>query len=238
MSFVHAKNSRVLVNDAHLSGTINGYTLGHTRQLSDVTTVLDDGHRWVPGLLGGSMALRGLFDSAAGSVHETVSAAAGVDDGLLVTVMPDAFTIGRPAFIAVTDLEGYSVDASVSEAVTVQIDAQPDDGVDWGVSLHAHGAETATGNSASVDNAESTSGGGVASLHVTAVSGTTPSLTVKVQHSTDNSVWVDLITFTAATAASSERKTVTGTVNRYTRETHTISGTTPSFTYAVAFARR
>lgn len=238
MAFVHSKNSRVLVNDGHLSGTINGYTVGHSRQLSDVTTVLDDGARWLPGLLGGSLALRGLFDSAAGSVHAKVSAAVGVDNGLLVTVLPDGFTIGKPAFIAVTDLEGYTVDASVAEAVTVAVDAAPDDGVDWGVCQHAHGAETATGNSTSVDATASTTGGGVASLHVTTVSGTTPSNTVKIQHSTDNSAWVDLITFTAATAATSERKTVTGTVNRYTRETHTISGTTPNFTYAAAFARR
>lgn len=238
MSFVHSKASRVLVNDTHLTGTIRGYSLGHTRQLADVTSPLDDGHRWLPGLLGGSLSLQGLFDSTAGSVHTKASAAVGVDNGLLVTVLPDGFTIGQPAFIAVTDLEGYTVDATVSDAVSVQIDGAPDDGVDWGVSQHAHGAETATGNSTSVDGTAATTGGGVASLHVTAASGTTPSATVKVQHSTDNSAWVDLITFTAATTATSERKTVTGTVNRYTRETRTISGTTPSFTYAVAFARR
>jgi len=51
-------------------------------------------------------------------------------------------------------------------------------------------------------------------------------------------VWVDLITFSAATAATSQRRTVAGTVNRYVREQHTISGSTPSFTYAAAFARR
>lgn len=237
MTFVHSKSSRVLMNEDHLSGSITGYTVGHTRQMSETSVILDDGAKFIPGLLGGSVSIQGLFDSAAGNIHEEISAAVGTDNSLLVTVLPDGFTIGKPAFIAVTDIENYQVDASVSEAVTVAIDAMPDDGVDWGVSQHAHSADTATGNSTSVDNTAATTGGGVASLHVTAVSGTTPSNTVKIQHSADNSAWVDLITFTAATAATSERKTVTGTVNRYTRETHTISPGA-SFTYAAAFARR
>jgi hypothetical protein len=73
---------------------------------------------------------------------------------------------------------------------------------------------TAT-NGTSVDNAASTANGMRANLHVTAVTGTGG--TVKVQHSSDNSTWVDFHTFTAATAATSQTKTATGTVNRYLR---------------------
>jgi hypothetical protein len=63
-------------------------------------------------------------------------------------------------------------------------------------------------------------------------------LDVKIQHSTDNVTFADLITFTQATDVTSQRISVTGTVNRYTRETRTIGGSsTPTFTYAVAFAR-
>ena len=126
----------------------------------------------------------------------------------------------------------------MSETVSLTVETTPNDGVDHGRVVHAHTAETATGNSTSVDNGASSTNGGVASLHVTAVTGTTPSLTVKVQHSSDNSTFVDLITFTAANAAGSQRRTVSGTVNRYVRETHTLSGTSPNFTYAAAFARR
>lgn len=236
---VHSKNSRIMVNERHLSGEMTGFTITHRRQLSDgVTTLTDEGKRYIPGLLDGRLSLAGVFDSTAGLIDDEVSTAAGTDDGLLVTALPDGFTIGKPAAIVLADIADYQVLAKVTDPVGITLDAQPDEGVDWGRSLHAHTAETATGNSTSVDNAALSSNGGVASLHVTAASGTTPSDTVKVQHSTDDSVWVDLITFTAATTTTSERKTVTGTVNRYVRETHTISGTNPSFTYAVAFARR
>jgi len=58
-----------------------------------------------------------------------------------------------------------------------------------------------------------------------------------VQHSTDNSSWSDLCTFTAVSVVGSEILTGTGTVNRYVR--YIISAFTgTSVTFAVAFARR
>jgi hypothetical protein len=97
--------------------------------------------------------------------------------------------------------------------------------------LHPLGAETGAGSGTSVDNAASSANGGRGNLHVTAATG---SGTVKVQHSTDNAVWADLVTFTAATGATSETKEVTGTVNRYLRANHA-PGT--SITYVLGFAR-
>jgi hypothetical protein len=47
----------------------------------------------------------------------------------------------------------------------------------------------------------------------------------KIQHSTDDSIWSDLITFTNVTATpAKERLTVAGTINRYTRFIRTVSG--------------
>ena len=59
---------------------------------------------------------------------------------------------------------------------------------------------------------------------------------VKLQHSVDNSVWVDLITFTAAAAPTSETFEVAGTVNRYLRDQRTINASS-SLTYVSGFAR-
>ena len=83
-----------------------------------------------------------------------------------------------------------------------------------------------------------TSNGGVAYLNVTGVTGTSPNIVVKVQHSTNNSTWVDLATFTAATAIGAQRIPVSGTVNRYLRTLWTVTGTTPSLTFTASFARR
>lgn len=236
MSFVHSLNSRVFVNEDHASAHITGYTVTHSREMSTVTALTDTGYKSIPGVLSGSMSFRGLFDSAAGSLYEEVVANVGTDDSLLWSVFPDGYAIGKPAIMAVSDPQGFEIPASVSEAVSMTIDAMPDDGVDMGVSLHALGAETADSNGTSVDNAASSSNGGVATLHLTAYSGLTD-IVIKVQHSTDDSNWSDLITFTTATAVTKERKTVTGTVNRYVRCLWDVTGT-GSATFVTAFARR
>jgi hypothetical protein len=236
VTFAHSKDSRVLVNERHVSGSLTGWTVTHRRAMGTTTSLLDDGYKAVPGLMSGSLALRGLLDGTNGDLYAETVAQLGVDNGLLVTALPHGGTIGRPAFIAVSDLEGLNVPANTGDAVSLTIEAAPDDGVDLGVSLHALGAETADGNAASVDQAASTSNGGVGSLHVTAYTGLTQAV-IKIQHSEDDSVWADLITFTTVTAATSQRSTASGTVNRYVRSTIDVTGT-GSTTYAVAFARR
>jgi hypothetical protein len=67
-------------------------------------------------------------------------------------------------------------------------------------------------------------------------------LVVKVQHSSDNSTWVDLLTFAtvATTVTSSERKEVAAatTVDQYLRVTYTMAGSTGSVSFLVSFGRR
>lgn len=70
-------------------------------------------------------------------------------------------------------------------------------------------------------------------LGVTAASGTTPSMTVTVETSPDNSTWTSLGSFSAATAVGSQAKVFSG-CDRYVRANAAISGTTPSFTYSVS----
>lgn len=238
MSFSHTRNSRVLVNSGAATGYCTGYSLKHQRSYAPVTVLGEDGERFVPGRIGGGISLKGVFDTDAGSLGAVAGAAVGVDNGFLVTAYPDLDTIGRPVFTLVSDLENYTVDADAGSAVPVQVDAVGDDGVDWGVSLHALGAETADGNATSVDNGAATANGGVGVLHATAFSGLT-SAVVKVQHSVDNSAWNDLVTFASITAVTSERILVAAgtTVRRYLRATVDVTGT-GSVTFAVAFARR
>lgn len=236
MTFVHSGSSGVLLNEKAVSGDVSGYTFTHSRELGEVTSLLDTGTRWQPGIAGGSLAVRGMFNSAAGSLHGEIMTAIGTDDAALWSIYPDGTTIGKPALIAVTDVEGYDIAGNVRETVTLTIDTMPDDGVDMGVWLHALGAETADGNATSVDNGAATSAGGVGALHVSAYTGLT-SAVIKIQDSADNSSFADIITFATVTAVTSERKRITGAVRRYVRATIDVTGT-GSVTYAVAFARR
>lgn len=238
MAFVDSSATRVLINARHLSGSINGWEATASRTMSPVTSILDTGQKFIPGLLVGGIGLTGMFNSAAGDIDATITAAIGVDNGLLWTVLPNGLTLGQPAIICRSELEDYKVTSAVGSAVMVSVQGLPDDGVDLGVLLHALSAETADGQATSVDNAALSSNGGVASLHVSAYSGLT-SVAFTVEHSSDNSSWATLGTFASVTAIGSERILVAAgtTVNRYTRCAFDVTGT-GSVTFAMAFARR
>lgn len=104
------------------------------------------------------------------------------------------------------------------------------------ITLLASTTATATGTSAGVELDDK----GVVrlALVISAVSGTTPSLTVAIQTSYDNGVtdaWrqVSSSTFPAQTATGTVRQSFGG-CDRFVRASYTISGTTPSFTFSIA----
>lgn len=238
MTFVDTSSSRVLINSRHLSGSISGWDFTASRLMSTVTSILDAGSKAIPGIAQGGIGLTGMFNSAAGDIDATIAAAVGVDNGLLWTILPSGLTLGQPALICQSELEDYKITSAVGNAVMVSVQGMPDDGTDIGVLLHALSAETADGQASSVDNTASTANGGVASLHVTAYSGLT-SVAFTVEHSSDNSSFSTLGSFTSVTAIGSERILVSPgtTVNRYVRAAFDVTGI-GSVTFAMAFARR
>lgn len=97
----------------------------------------------------------------------------------------------------------------------------------------ASAARTATGSTGSL------SGYGVtktlrAQLDVTAASGTSPTLNVIIEDSLDGgTTWNTVGTFTQRTAAGREVINITTPFSPLLRVSWTITGTTPSFTFAV-----
>lgn len=101
--------------------------------------------------------------------------------------------------------------------------------------LAASAARTTTGNSGNTFIATE---GGILSLLVdtTAVSGTTPSMTVSVQWSNDGASWATADpadTLTAVTATGTVVKSFT-TRAAFARASWAITGTTPSFTFSIS----
>jgi hypothetical protein len=247
MGFAHGSSTVVLANERVVSSEISGWTMSHVRAVSEVTTVGQTpgaaGANFVPGLMSGTLGLRGpeQLDSTTGLQVE-LQASIGVDNNLLITCLPEGVAIGKPAFFAVVDPTDYAVDASVADAVAVTFSAQADESVEMGYTVHALAAETVDGNGTAVDRGASpltpTTRGLVAALHVTAYSGLT-SAALKIQHSVDNSVWVDLVSFASVTALTQQRVSVANgtTVNRYLRVVTDVTGT-GSVTFLVAAAPR
>jgi hypothetical protein len=201
------------------------------------------GARFTPGLTSGTLSIRGPQDTdPTTGLHREIVDAVGVDNGLIMTCLPDSDSVGRFALFTTGDVTDHAIDAAVSDAVGFTLAAQADEGVDMGYVLHPLSAETADGNGTAVDRGAApltpTTRGLKAVIHVTAYTGLT-SLAVKVQHSTDNSVWADLATFASKTAVGSEMISVANgtTVNRYLRVVTDVTGT-GSATFLVAAAPR
>lgn len=99
-------------------------------------------------------------------------------------------------------------------------------------------ALTTSGNSAGVAVQPLGNVGGLVNCHVavTAVSGSTPTLTVSLQWSWNNSTWVNANadeTFATITATGAALLTVPSRAP-YVRTAWTVTGGTPSFTAAIA----
>lgn len=94
----------------------------------------------------------------------------------------------------------------------------------------ASAAQSSDGASASVDLGVRTTVELV--LAVTVASGTTPILTVVVEHSDDETLWATLGTFAAVSAAGRSAIRLPGAL-RYVRVRWTLGGGSPSFTFGV-----
>ncbi len=237
---VHGRNTAVWFDEFDVSNYLNKFSANRNAPELDQTTFQDTARTYLPDFQDGSLDLEGFFshdDTDLDTAEDQFKAALGNATASVLTIAPEGgATFGNRALVCAPVETKHTIDSPVAGLVMSSASFRGE--VQHGVLLAHKAARTATGNGTGVDNTASSANGGVGHIHVFSRSGTSPTLDVKIQHSTDNSTFADLITFTQATAATSQRISVTGTVNRYTRETRTIGGSsTPTFTYAVAFAR-
>lgn len=232
MSFVHGSDTVILGNEFALTGFLDQFGVTRDSQAVDVTTFGKNDREYIAGIGSGSMNVGGVFDAAGIDLeyYGNVASAAGE----VVTVGVGGTAIGTRTHIGRVRQGSYTISNSVDDAVRLSATFDFDGGVRMGHSLHALSAETTTGNYASVDGSASSSFGGVGVLHVTAFSGTDG--VIKIQHSSDNTTFADLITFSTVTGVTQQLSRVTGTINRYVRAACTTDNFT-SATFQVSFAR-
>lgn len=240
MGQYYGKNVVVLWSQFNLSPHFNDATVSQEVSTAEVTTFGDNSRDYVVGIKDATVSLSGVWDDTATTGADVVlSNAMGNATNPILTVGFAGATIGYRAKLAEIIETSLEITGNFDDAVQVAAEMQVTGGVDNGIFLKTFAAETSTTNSTSQDNTAASTNGYAAHLHVTAVSGTGPTADILVQHSVDNAVWATLVTFTQVTTTpTSQRLTGTGTVNRYVRCASTIAGTTPSYTYTVAFARR
>lgn len=248
MAIGHGSAAALLLDGYALTGFGKSAQIVPSIDMHDNTVFGATAHSRVPGLKHGTLSAELFYDDTAtvGSydVLKTKYAAQspGTNAPALLSLAPQGFTLGNRVSMMYGSVRTFDTKLNVADLSMLTLNAEAsEDGVDFGVSLHALTAETGTATGTAVDNAASSANGGVGTLHVTAIAGAAPSVVVTIEHSTDNSTYVTLVTFVASTAANIPQRieVVAGTtVRRYLRVVTTFGGTTTSITHQASFARR
>ena len=233
------KNARLWIGGYNLSGDVNQLAMDLSAELLDNTTLEDSARSRLPGLLVSALQCDGFWDAGTGEPDDVLDGYFAVAD-VPVSVCPiAAAAAGSRAFTFRANLGDFQRGAAVGEIFKFSAGAEGSGGVPLvrGLVLN-NAAQTATGAGAAYQlGALSASQSLYASLHVLTADGTdTPTLTCKIQ-SDDNEAMTsatDRITFAANTAIGYEWASVAGAVtDDWWRISYTISGTDPSFLFAL-----
>lgn len=237
MPFVHGSKISVLLNGTDVSAFLSSIDETITVDTSETTTFGGSAKQYLAGHRDGTVSASGFWDQAAGAIDAIMSGLLGSSTAAVLSSCEEGAAVaGNRALVVKSHDTSYQITSAVGDAVAVsaefQVDGTDASGAYRGLVLAALTSYGTSVSTASIDNTASSSNGLVANLHITSNSVST---TVKIQHSVDNSTWVDLITFTANASTGGEHKTTTGTVNRYLRVTVTAASGTR--TLAVTAAR-
>lgn len=224
-----------LVGGYDLSGDAGSIDqIGGGPDLFDVTAIKSLAHERIGTLRAGNMQFTTYFNPGAKAEHAALSTLPTSD---VIGMYLHQASVGNPVAACNSKQLNYDQTRDASGGITFKVQLMANGfGSEWGVQLTTGiQTDTTATNNASIDNGASSANGSQGYLEVSNVVGT--SLTITIQHSTDNSTWATLMAFSAVLAGnvSSQRLATTGTVNRYVRCIS--SGTFNPGTYAVAFNR-
>lgn len=245
---MHGKQCRIYVGTEEYSDELNRIAFNALAEAHDRTTFADGGWRTSdPGLKGWDGEASGFYDSASGQFAHNLETLLGLNppepavgvaqDTTIISVYDgDADAVGDRGILTgpcVFTRRGTPIQVGGLVLLNAALSGKGSLGLN-GVLLHPDAAETVSGNGASVDNGASTPNGGRANFHSIPPGNTNGTWTVKVEHSTDNSIWAALATFTIG--AWNQTMEVAGTVNRYLRASwvEDVAGTSR---FVLGFAR-
>jgi hypothetical protein len=236
VSKINGLGMRFLTGGYDISGDVNAIdTISTSVALWDTTDITQSAHSRTPTLKDGSMAFTVFLDTA--NAHPVLSALPTTDTIMAALVQT---TLGNPAACLNAKQVGYDPTRSATGELTLKVSGEGNSyGLEWGKQLTA-GLRTDTTATAgtTLDNGAQTTFGAQAYLQVTAFTGT--DTTIIVEHSSDDSSYSALITFTQVTAAPfAQRASVSNvtTVKRYLRAYTTTSAGFSSATFSVVVMR-
>lgn len=227
-------NAKIMHDGRDLSGILNQITLNSEAELAESTAFGDTFRKRLAGLFDTSMDMQGWWDS----VSATDSADADLFSKLggvkrLISLSGEGGTVGDIGYSFEADEVNYNPGAALGEVFAFNLTAQGSSRLLRGQVLeNATRTVTANGTAKQIGSVSATQSV-YSALHVTAVSGTLPTLDVTVESDDAEgfATAVTRITHAQKTAVGSELLSAAGAItDDWWRLRMVIGGTAPSFT--------
>lgn len=237
-----AKGLSVYMNGVSLGCALQSIDATGTVDALDSTTLCQNAKTYAIGIKNGTASASGIWDydsTNLNKIHETFKAAYANGTNNVITASLASLAVGVDAIMFNSVQSSYNVEVQNNQLIMCSADFQATTGINYGKILFSAAVNNTTTDGTSVDGGASSANGGLLQYHIQNSSQLAGG--VKLQHSTNNSTWVDVtngnLTFSASgskyAAGSAE---ITGTINRYIRVQCTATG--GSITFQAAFARR
>lgn len=215
--FSSADIGAVAINGYDVKGVLTDMMMKKAASIEETTAF---GMTWqaheAVGTKNFELSASGFYDDAADSINAALSGQQGIVQIVMVELAGNVSGrkfVGFQGPLLIDYTRGPSLNALHKASATYMGSGQ----VDEGVILQKSEAKTVdwdTTGAESVDNGASSANGGVGYMEIIAFSGFSGFIG-KIRHSTDDSTYTDLITFTNATGIGAQRIAVAGTVNRH-----------------------
>ena len=213
-----AVHTKFLLDQYDLSTASNALKVTGMVPALDSTTFQATGTTFVPGVSGGLISQRGLYNGkGVGKLEQELKARLGTSTPVLVAASFGTNAMGNPTYV-LADSWGSQLNIEAPATGLLSIDSEwpASGGLSRGLRIQ-DGTLTVTGTSASVDFGAAGTNGGKAFLFVTALSGSPAALTVDVESSaTEAGTYASEGTFTLSAIGATEIA-LSGTVNRWLR---------------------
>lgn len=225
MAFSHGSQAAIFGNGYALCPWTKSVSSGAQVTMENTTVLCNTSgaQSYMAGLEDGTLSIEGLWDGAADAIDEILDAA--FTAGAILTYCPQGDVLGYPAYALMATRASYDIQTPGNTLSKFSASAQSTVGLERGtILLPATTLPMGTGVTTPVDNGAPTTNGAVAYLQCIEHDGGDPQY-VFIQHSSDDSTYVDLITFGPDTI-DALRTVVTGTIRRYIRISWGVSATT------------
>ena len=234
MAFLVATDVKTWLDEFDFSGQMNAVALDYSAELKEATAMGDTAIRRLAALPFVSASMAGNWGS---SVDKELADRVSLVDKIL-SFAPEGNSEGNRGFTFRAAAGKYNFGAAIGEVFPFGFDAEGSAGDPLVAGMLMHdAARTATGNGIGqqLGAIAAATNSIYGALHVTAVSGSSPTLDLTVE-SDDNSGFTSAsvrMTYTQATGLTSQWKELAGPItDDWWRVVYTIGGGSPSFDFA------